>query len=140
MRYGPDYWPGLRAQTVRDNPYMAREYEEQGLRVLHYVPTSEDFKRMEEEQARKYEEWRELKKFADEQLEESGYYAGQGVPDEEGPGESDTMAPPPAVQPFPRLAKKFQADTPAAIQNDTERHQLSDSGLNETTEKTLSSR
>ena len=103
---------------------MAREYAEKGLRVLHYVPTSEDFKRMEEEQMRKYEEWRELKKFADEQLEETGYYAGEGAQEEEETEDGNTVAPPPAVQSFPRIAEKFQADTPAAIQNDTERYNM----------------
>lgn len=132
MRYGPDYNPGIRAQRVRDNPYMAREFAEKGLRVLDYIPTNEDIERMEEEQARKYDEWRELKKFADEQLEESGYYAGEGTQEEEETEERDTATPPPVVQSFPRLAEKFQADTPAAIQNDTERYKLSDSGLNET--------
>ncbi|HEY9178154.1 MAG TPA: hypothetical protein VIN07_10705, partial [Flavipsychrobacter sp.] len=117
MRYGPDFWPGLRAQTVRDNPYMAREYAEKGLRVLDYIPTAEDFNRMEEEQARKYEEWRELKKFADEQLEEAGYYAGEGAQEDEETEDGDTIAPPPAVQSFTRVAEKFRADTPAAIQN-----------------------
>lgn len=124
MRYGPDYNPGLRAETVRHNPYMAREYAEKGLRVLHYVPTKEDIKRMEEEQTRKYEEWRELKKFADEHLEEAGYYAGEGAQEEEETEDGDTIAPPPAVQSFPRVAEKFQSDTPTAIQNDTERYNL----------------
>jgi hypothetical protein len=143
MRYGPDYNPGLRAQTVRDNPYMAREYAEKGLRVLDYVPTNEDIKRMEEEQTRKYEEWRELKKFADEQLEETGYYAGEGAQEEEETDDGDTVAPPPAVQSFPRVTEKIQADTPAAIQNDTERYkttQLGDSGLNETNKKDMHQR
>lgn len=138
MRYGPDYWPGIRAQRVRDNPYLAREFAEKGLRVLDYIPTNEDIKRMEEEQARKYDEWRELKKFADEQLAESGYYAGEGVQGEEETEEGDTATPPPAVQSFPRLAEKFQADTPAAIQNDTERYKKAsnDSGLNEANKNT----
>lgn len=126
MRYGPDYWPGIRAKTVRDNPHMAREYAEKGLRVLDYIPTNEDIKRMEEEQALKYDEWRELKKFAEEQLEESGYYAGEGAQEVETEEEASTL--PPAVQPFPRLAEKFQADTPAAIQNDTERHYIAGTG------------
>lgn len=126
MHYGPDYYPGMRAQKVRDNPYMAREYAEKGLRVLDYVPTNEDYKRMEEEQARKYAEWRELKKFADEQLEESGYYAGEGAQEPE--PEEEASTPPPAVQPFPRLAEKFQADTPKAIQNDTKRHYIAGTG------------
>lgn len=138
MRYGPDYWPGIRAQRVRDNPYLAREFAEKGLRVLDYIPTNEDIKRMEEEQMRKYDEWRELKKFADEQLEEVGYYAGEGAQPEEEQDDGDTVAPPPAVQSFPRLAEKFQADTPTAIQNDTEQHKKAsnDSGLNEANKNT----
>ncbi|MBW7914910.1 MAG: hypothetical protein H3C54_14685 [Taibaiella sp.] len=133
LRYGPDYYPGLRAKMVHDNPRKAKEYAEKGERVLDYIPTNEDIKRMEEEQMRKYDEWRELKKFADEQLAETGYYAGEGAQQkEEEQEDGDTVAPPPVVQSFPRVAEKFQADTPAAIQNDTERYKLNDNGLNET--------
>ena len=58
-KYGPDYLPGLRAQTVRDNPRMAEEYARDGLRVLDYIPDASHFKRMEEEQTKRLAELEE---------------------------------------------------------------------------------
>lgn len=44
--YGPDYMPGLRAQHLVLNPHRAKDYKEQGLRVLDYVPTNEELELM----------------------------------------------------------------------------------------------
>lgn len=103
LYYGPDYMAGLRAKMVRDNPRVAEEYRKQGLRVLDYIPTLEDYEKMKEEQMRKYDEWRQLKKFADEQLDESCYDTGEGGDAGEAPAD-DVQEPPAALQQFPRVA------------------------------------
>lgn len=44
--YGPDFMPALRAQHLQLNPHCAEEYKEKGLRVLDYVPGSDEIHRM----------------------------------------------------------------------------------------------
>ncbi|MCB9046542.1 MAG: hypothetical protein H6550_10455 [Chitinophagales bacterium] len=68
--YGPDYMAGLRAEMVRDNPHMAKQYAEKGLRVLDYIPSNEDLERMKAEHEKRFEEWREHKKFIEEREDE----------------------------------------------------------------------
>lgn len=127
LTYGPDYLPGLRAEMVRDNPRKIEEYKAQGLRVLDHIPTAQDYQRMKEEQMRKYAEWRELKKFAEEQLDESGYDTGEDAGDS---GDTGNEVPA-TLQQYPRVAaarqKEKENNTP---QNDTKRYK---NDINDTT-------
>lgn len=119
MMYGPDYMPGIRAEMVRDNPRKAEEYRQKGLRVLDHTLTLEEIDLMRETQMKKYEEWRALKKFADEQLEEAGYETGEEVINKEDVQEqSPTISKPNMPQQANSLMPCVSANT-KTILNDT---------------------
>lgn len=134
--YGPDYMPGLRAKRIKHDPQSAREFKEQGLRILHYVPDAEDFERMKQEQEKKYNEWRELKKFAEEQLEETAYDTG-----EEDTECTEDIVLPSVPGKYPRAAKNITLPLPGSTgqkahrQNNTQpqvHHQAARSDLAKT--------
>lgn len=45
--YGPDFAPALRAQEIKERPWMEQIYKERGERVLEYIPSEDEFLAMQ---------------------------------------------------------------------------------------------
>lgn len=73
--YGPDFAPALRAQEIKERPWMEQIYKERGERVLDYIPSEDEFLAMQGVHA--YNKKLELARRVEaKRLRESG----QGIP------------------------------------------------------------